>query len=230
MNSCTENQIFYALWNERLWLTMRKLRKFIKYRILGFSHQRKDMDRTKKKWELIRGNLPEHPGSLLDIGSSEGYFTRKAASIGWCSFGIERLGSAVNYSNKMAKKENIRNVFFAQGEMNLNVAKNLPNFDVIIMASTFQEICTAFGLEEGYTIFDNILRACRKVLIFETSTTNRKYGAKIPIFEIENEVESIERWVKMLVGRSPGWTVLYGGKIAYSTKEPYRFMFIIKKG
>ncbi|MEJ2628517.1 MAG: class I SAM-dependent methyltransferase, partial [bacterium] len=137
---------------------MRKLKKFVKNRILKLSHQRKDMDRTRKKWELIKKYLPEEPGSLLDIGSSEGYFTRNAGSLGWCSFGIERLGSAVNYSNKMAKKEKNKNVFFAQGEMNLTVAKNLPDFDVIIMASTFQEICSAYGLEEGYQIFDNILR------------------------------------------------------------------------
>jgi hypothetical protein len=129
----------------------------------------------------------------------------------------------------MARKENIKNVFFAKGEMNLDVARRLPEFDVIIMASTFQEICSVFGLKEGYQIFDQILKACKKMLLFETSTTNRKYGAKIPIFEKENNLESIEKWVKSIVERSPGWNVSYCGKIPYSAKEPYRYMFIIKK-
>ena len=209
---------------------MKKLKKFIKKNIMRVSHQRKDMNRTKEKWEMIKKNLPKQPGSLLDIGSNEGFFTRNAASLGWCSFGIERLDTAVNFAAKMAKKEKLKNVFFAEGEMNLAVARRLPEFDVIIMASTFQEICSFFGLEEGYQIFDSILKACKKILFFETSTTNRKYGADMPIFEKENDLESIEKWVISLVERSPGWHVSYGGKIAYSTKEPYRFMFIIKKG
>ena len=67
------------------------------------------------------------------------------------------------------------------------------------------------------------------MLLFETSTTNRKYGAKIPIFEKENDLASIEKWVRSLVDRSPGWDASYCGKVSYSAKEPYRYMFVIKK-
>jgi SAM-dependent methyltransferase len=196
---------------------------------LWVSHQRKNPARANDKWRLINDHLPKEPGSLLDIGCNEGLFTKNAALKGWCAWGIDILDRAVNYAKKSADKEGIQNVFFSYGTLAPDVAQCLPKFDVIILASTFQEICSTFGLEKGYDILYNLLKASNKKLFFEPSSLNAKYGPDALIFEHDNDLESVDKWLKKLVSRLPEWEVRYIGKTHCSAKEPYRFMFLFEK-
>lgn len=204
------------------------IRSLIMKKIVKVSHQRKNPARALAKWELISAHLPPEPGSLLDIGCNEGLFTRNAARMGWCAWGIDILDHVVNYATRMARKEGLSRVFFSTGTLTPENTKCLPKFDVIIMVSTFQEVCAEFGLEKGCEIFYNLLKSCGQRFLFEPSSVNSKYGPGVQIFATDNDPESIKKWVKGLVSRSPGWKVRYVGKTKYTAKEPYRFMFLIE--
>lgn len=207
----------------------RRIKNYVRDKFFHIAHQRKNMKRVENKWNMIAANLPKTTGSLLDIGCSEGFFTRNSARLGWFAWGIDTLDYAIYYAIKSAEKESLKTAFFSLGEMNLEVAKNLPKYDVIILASVFQEICSTYGMETGYSIFDYILKACKSMLFFESNATNQKYGCDEPIFDKNNDLSSVEKWVNMLVERTFGWKVAYIGKTAYSSKEPFRFMFKIMK-
>lgn len=198
-------------------------------RILKVSHQRKNMERARSKWEIIRANLPENPGTVLDIGCNEGFFTINAAKKGWFAWGFDLLENAIDYAVGTARKEGLNNVFFSEGGITPENVKKFPKFDVIFLLSIFQEICSKFSIEKGYEVFDDLLKICKGRLFFEPSSINRKYCKGERVFAVDNDFESINNWVGQLVSRSTGWKFQYIGKTAYTDNEPYRFMFLIEK-
>ena len=200
----------------------------IRKRFFKISHQRKNSGRADAKWELILSCLPEKPGSLLDIGCNEGMFTINAAKIGWCAWGFDLHSIAVDFAARTVRKKGISGAFFSFGALTPEIAKKLPNFDVIIIVSTFQEICARYGMERGYEIFQCLLKACN-ILFFEPSSVNSKFGRDVQIFSVNNELKSIEKWVKSLIAGSQSWSVRYIGRTVYTKKEPYRYMFLFEK-
>ena len=201
----------------------------IRKRFFKISHQRKNPGRADAKWELILSHLPEKPGSLLDIGCNEGMFTINAAKIGWCAWGFDLHNNAVDFAARTVRKKRISGAFISFGALTPEIAKKLPKFDVIIIVSTFQEICTAYGMEKGYEVFQCLLNSCNGMLFFEPSSVNSKFGHDVKIFDINNDIKSIEKWVKSLVAGSQSWSVRYVGRTVYTKKEPYRYMFLFEK-
>lgn len=202
---------------------------FYRRRLLRQSHQRLDLARTSDKWTLIERELPDVPGSLLDIGCNEGHFTRKAAENGWCAWGIDDLAHPVEFATEQARAQGLSNALFAQGQLTPEVARRLPSFDVILMVSTFHEIFQVFGPDLAYRMFDDLLAACRQKMIFEPASTNDRYSGSHALFIKENDRTAIESWVCSIASRSPGWRVRFVGKTQYTNAEPYRFMFAIER-
>ena len=202
---------------------------FYRRRIQGLSHQRRDMQRTVEKWKLIEPELRDRAGSLLDIGCNEGYFYQQAALGGWCTWGLDVLPNAVNYAATESARSGVENAFFSQGLMTPLVAKHLPHFDVILLLSTFQEIFSVYGRTAAYELFADLLRACRRKLIFEPASTNGNYQAPPPVFDRDNDCSAIEAWVWELASTVPGWKVRYVGATAYTQLEPHRFLFVIER-
>lgn len=202
---------------------------FYRRRLRRLSHQRLDMERTLAKWPLIEKELTGPPGSLLDIGCNEGFFTRKAAEKGWCAWGIDRLANPVEYAANRAREQGLPTVFFAHGLMTPEAACGLPTFDVILLVSTFHEIFNACGEARAYQLFDDLLKACRRKLIFEPASTNDRYSREKPVLARDNDRDAVETWVRALVSRSPGWRTRYVGETRYTNAEPHRFMFVIER-
>jgi len=203
--------------------------KRIKKEIFGYSHQRKSLERTNTKWEIINSYLPDKPGSLFDIGCNEGFFTRNASKKGWCAWGIDINKRAIKYATDSVNNKELAGVYFSKGGISPEVAKKLPKYDVIILVSIFQEICSLFGLEKGYELMDSLLAACNNRIFFEPSSINSKYGKNVKIFDSDNDLASVEKWVNWIVSRNQGWKFSYIGKTPYTIKEDYRFMFLIEK-
>ncbi len=201
---------------------------FYRRRFLGLSHQRQDAERTRQKWRLIEGELDTPPGSLLDIGCNEGYFALKAAEKGWCAWGIDRLGHTVAYADKKARDGRLSTAYFARGLMSPATARTLPKFDVILLLSAFHEIYQSFDEEDAYRLFDDLLKACGRKLIFEPASINNRYSRERAVLAKDNDRDAIEAWVRDLASRSPGWHVRYVGETSYTADEPYRYMFVIE--
>ena len=203
--------------------------RFYRAKIIGMSHQRSDLGRAQEKWRLIESELPQTPGSLLDIGCNEGYFTMQAAEKGWCGWGIERIEKAVRYARREAAERKLDTALFFNAPLTPEAASRMPQFDVILFMSSFHDFHQAYGGKRAYEMFDNLLRACRQKMILEPASTAKRFSKTEPVFGLDNDRQSIEEWVRTLVARSPGWTVRYVGETAYSEVEPFRYMFSIER-
>ncbi|MCE2510423.1 MAG: class I SAM-dependent methyltransferase [Alphaproteobacteria bacterium] len=199
---------------------------FYRQRLRGMSHQRLDMDRMRRKWALLEKELDARTGELLDIGCNEGFFTRLATQKGWRSVGIDVNEATIRYARK--KHADLPNIRFMNASITRPFVEQLPEFDVILLLSVFQEIYVALGREEALHCFGALLAKCRQKMLFETASTNAKYAGD-RLFAKDNDQASVEAWIATLVATHPGWQARLVGATAYSNTEPYRYLFAIER-
>ena len=75
-------------------------------------HNPLDKRSSEDRVSLISENLPQLPGSYLDIGSQLGYFVFKISEKGFLSCGIEVNPISCTYSRSLAILNDIKNVSF----------------------------------------------------------------------------------------------------------------------
>lgn len=197
-------------------------------KLTGKSHQRKFLGRAEQKWRLIESELGP-PGSLLDIGCNEGYFTLQAAEKGWCAWGVERLDGTVAYARRAAEARGLDTALFFNGALTPEAVRCMPRFDVILFLSSYHDFHHAYGGQRAFALFDDLLRVCRRKMLFEPASTSRRFSKSEPVFDRDNDRDAIEAWVRALVARSSGWRARYVGATPYSDIEPYRFMFAVER-
>lgn len=203
--------------------------KLYRGKFLGLSHQRKHIERTQQKWRLIAGELTGPPGSLLDIGCNEGYFTLRAAEMGWCAWGVEPLTMAANYARQRAVDAGLGNALFFNGPLTPEATHALPTFDVILFLSSFHDLHKKFGSTQANAVFGNLLAACRRKILLEPASTSSRFSKDAPVFARDNDRDAIQEWIHTLVADAPEWTVRYIGATPYGELEPFRFLFSIER-
>ena len=194
-------------------------------KIFKASHQHNFQDRTQLKWALIERELPSEPGSLLDIGCSEGIFTRKAADAGYCAWGIEGKAAAIDRATGASATAAGSEAFFANGLLTPRTAGNLPIYDVILLLSVLHQLFKNYGEVVATKMVADLLKSCRLRFIVEMAGTNRKYGHNV--LAIENDLESVGDLVQRLL--PPGWSKRYAGAIPYTNEEPNRFIYVLER-
>lgn len=198
---------------------------FYKNKLVKVSHQNHFYQRTGEKWALISPELPAAPGSLLDIGCSEGIFARKAAAMGWRAWGVEAKQEAVSRAIVAAENEGFSNILFASGVLTGEAAQRLPTFDVILLLSVLHQIFKRFGPDQAHTFLLNLLGACSQKLFLEMAAINRKYGQNV--LSRENDRASVYRLVLDLVPSE--WQVRFLGDPPYTNEEPNRFLYVLER-
>ncbi|NKB49963.1 MAG: hypothetical protein GKS02_11465 [Alphaproteobacteria bacterium] len=198
---------------------------FYKNKILKVSHQTHFQDRTVEKWDLIKHELPRTPGSLLDIGCSEGKFTLKAASVGYSAWGIEGKDAAVKRAVEASAKDLEANALFTPGLLTPQAARHLPTYDVILLLSVLHQLVTHYGEEVAVTMVQDLLNSCRQKLILELAGTNRKYGH--PVLNRDNDQASVDAFVRRLLPM--GWNMRLVGAVPYTDEEHNRFVYVIER-
>jgi len=194
-------------------------------KIIKVSHQRNFDERTKKKWELIKSELPDVPGSLLDIGCAEGHFTLNSSKLGWVAWGIDGKENAIKYARKQADKIGLDSAFFSEGIVLPDSSSKLPSFDVILFLSSYHQISKKYSEEKAVLVLRNLLNKCTGKIIFEPASVNRKYSNNV--FNTDNDLTEITEWVRKIVPKE--WNVRLSDKIKYNSEETYRYIFVLEK-
>jgi len=198
---------------------------FHRKKIAKMSHQRLDLDRMRRKWALLEAELQGEPGSFLDVGCNEGFFSRYTSELGWFSMGIDTDRVAIEYAVDSTRDR--CNVVFAVAPLSRDLVNTLPRFDVIAMLSSFQEIYVALGREEALYCLGVMLDKCNSKLLFEPASTNEKFHDEI--FKKDNDEKAVTDWVVSLIENYPEWHVRKVGKTCYSDTEPYRYLYAIER-
>ena len=148
---------------------------------------------VKKRWEAIRAELPENPGSVLDIGCNVGFYVIEAAKLGHMAAGLDSpvfARALTTISNDLK----LDNVIPIRCRLDLTNVKALPDFDCIIMLQVFHHLCRAYGTEQGLAIVRELYGKAKKRFIFETEPsyrTNERFRPYLPDMGSDSET-----WVK----------------------------------
>lgn len=137
------------------------------------------------RWDAIRRVLEEHGcRSVVDLGSSEGYYVIQAArhGLGFCvgvDFDLRRTWTAVN----QVVLEDIPRAGFLVSEIDMELVEALPRFDAAIFLSVLHHIMYRDGEEHARRLMAALAERIDKVVIFEMGQSDEhleKWAAELP--------------------------------------------------
>ncbi len=140
--------------------------------ITGFkNHDALRLKGTIDRWNAIEKELGGFVGSAMDIGSNNGYFTFKLASMGYLCLGIESSKALCYICNLTKEINTLENAIFLNAKLE-DVIHRLPKFEVTIFLSLFHHIVREKGFEHASDIFSQLLSKTDRVMFFETGQSN----------------------------------------------------------
>lgn len=125
------------------------------------------------RWEIIKNELIKYNSkSVLDIGSSEGWFIRKASEELNCfTLGIDSSRSRVITGDLTRLYDNVEYTATMKGIVNIEKIKTFPKFDTIICLSVLHHIIRHEGVEEAGNLVYELSKKANNNLIFEVGTS-----------------------------------------------------------
>jgi hypothetical protein len=156
-----------------------------------------DQRSSDDRLDLITTNLPQSPGSYLDVGSQLGYFVLKISEKGFLSTGIEVNPVSYNYSSSLMRLNDVKNVSFLNFSLDIDSASSLPDFDVISILSVYHHMVYFAGKEKADTALRILISKCKKTFFFETGEFEEKdfYWTDGLSFMGPNSSEGIENFL-----------------------------------
>lgn len=127
---------------------------------LDYHNARVDND---DRWEYIKSSV-QNTGSLIDIGCAEGFFTRKAATGGTISIGIESKQTRVNRARERAS--DVSGCGFMKWDIGPDNIDKLPRVNVILFMTVHHHWEKAYGLDVAEQMFQVLMDRC-DTLIYE---------------------------------------------------------------
>lgn len=143
----------------------RGVRDFVYYRTargstIDYHDERIDND---DRWEYVEPWVRE-TSSLIDIGCAEGFFTRRAASKGAFSVGIDSEQERIFRARERA--ESLDNCAFMSSNLSPETIRQLPQVDTILLMTVHHHWEQAYGLDAAERMFQVVLDRCDR-LVYE---------------------------------------------------------------
>lgn len=143
----------------------RGVRDFVHYRTrrgstIDYHDERIDND---DRWGYIEPKVRE-TSSLIDIGCAEGFFTRKAASTGAFSVGVDSERERISRAKERA--ESMENCAFMSATLSPGTIQQLPHVDTILLMTVHHHWEQAYGLDAAERMFQVVLDRCN-CLVYE---------------------------------------------------------------
>ena len=128
------------------------------------------------RWALIGANVPEGPGSFLDLGSQLGYFSFRLAERGYFGIGVERDWASSSLARHVGRINGLDSAHFHCAEISPETIAAMPTVDVTLCLSIFHHWVREHGLEYATGIMRLVAERNRSQLFFETGQSNEPSG------------------------------------------------------
>ena len=132
------------------------------------SRKETDLRWNKIKQKLIKDKIK----NILDLGSAEGVFLKKASELEIFSLGIEADERRFLLSNYIDEKNIYREYGVIFNKISLKSIKSLPKFDSTLYLSVHHHILANLGEKKATLILKEIFNRCEKSMFFETAMQN----------------------------------------------------------
>jgi 2-polyprenyl-3-methyl-5-hydroxy-6-metoxy-1,4-benzoquinol methylase len=211
---------------------VRRLKSLIRlaFRLRQKPYQDKLSASANLRWSLITQELPSDAGSLLDIGSNLGDFTERAARRGMWALGIESEAKLVGRARRL--RDHIPLCSFTHAQLDLDLSRKLPVFDVVLVLSVHHHWHMQFGPEVAQEMLQVLASKTKGVMIFEGASRTARYERDRPNF-VDNDEQSVTQFYDQLLYQAVGSQFkeirLVGKSPCVGEREPYRWMYSLRK-
>jgi SAM-dependent methyltransferase len=151
---------------------------------IGKRNNKRTVRECEDRWIIVEETLTAtNAGNLLDLGCAEGYFVRQTAETGRIAIGVDRDHNRLGLIEPARMFDRSKGSGFILGDIEPDLLKKLPKFDVVICFSVMHHILRQNSLEHAREVLAGIAAITNKAFLFdmgqsnETSTT---WAEKIP--------------------------------------------------
>lgn len=193
--------------------------------IFYFFHPYQSIRFSDDKFDLVSSKIDRNQiNNVLDIGCNYGRITDKFSKMGKFCVGIDVLPC---FSTDMYGNPSPAFGLFTLTNENVML---IPEFDLILLFSVHHQWIKEYGDEYTKKLVGEIIKKSRKYFIIEFAAVSEKYGYEKPLF-LDNNEQSVKRYAEnWLNSIKPSGKIQYIGKNKENPgKEPYRYIYLIKK-
>lgn len=195
-------------------------------KLLGLDlYQRKRVVGTDQRWGLIAATLDPDDRSLLDVGCNMGILTRRAATAGLTSIGVDVLERAVAAARRQHAK--VPGLAFMHLNVDPTTIASLPSCDVTLCLSVHHLWITQNGVESGWGMVSTLLRNTRRKMFFEPASIAKKFNTNEQNFtDLDRQSLQDFNTDQLMKAAGPGWRISFLGETECLGPEPFRLLFL----
>jgi len=143
---------------------------------------------SRQRLSQIFGDINDKKGSVLDIGSSVGYFPIALAKEGYYVTGIELGKRKFEISQCAAAISDAKTASFVNMEVNSETVNLLPTFDFVLCLSIWHHWIRNLGFDDAMFILESLWARTKDSLFFDTGLDELPEKFNIP--DMDNDPES----------------------------------------
>lgn len=150
----------------------------------GIETAKRDNGSRQRLVQILR-ELGDTKGSVLDVGSSVGFFSIALAEQGNFVTGIEGGKRNFDISQCAAAMADVKTASFVNMEVTAKTVKILPRFDFVFCLSIWHHWIRYFGIGDAMSILESLWHRTGNSIFFDTGLDELPEYFNIPEFEID---------------------------------------------
>lgn len=178
------------------------------------------------RWDSFEKYLPEHKGSVLDVGCNIGYFSFKCAEQGRFVCGVESHASNILICNAIQSKTQVDDCVFIKKFIDAEFISKAPDFDVVIHLSVFHHWVKQHGLEKAKMMMQQMTENT-SCLVFETGQSTEVGSQWEKVLDFMGDKPEI--WIESFLESLGFQSITNVGSFATGLTSTERFLFVARK-
>lgn len=186
----------------------------------GFNPRRYQGRRVdnEQRWEMIEPHIPDDAANALDIGCSEGFFSKKLADKGIFTIGIDAKDKKIRRAREDAG--DLNNAMFHQMLVDPELVRTLPQFDIGLLLTVYGWWIHGYGLDTAEQMLQTLSNRCG-VLFFEG------HGEYLGVEDSKVRKMTSDDYIEYFTQVVPNMETIYLGEADYKGKSRTDPLFVL---